>query len=327
MKNNIQTIIVVGVVIAIGVGLYFTQNQVNTSTIQTPVVTTSSAVGCYVAHLQKDTYTLIIDTDAGGSVTGRIAYNNYEKDSSSGTFVGTFTGGVLLGTYSFQSEGMDSSIQYIFKHTGDDFIQGFGPIETIGNKEVLVNKENFTTYDPKMTFKKSASCTQTFTDTNDTYTLTYNSFFNTYEGQSTLGTDWMHDATQKGTLLATVSTGKAFMPSTNFSSVKLTIGSSTDAKAIKSCGTSAVNGEVASGTRQISGYVFNKFMLGDAGAGNRYDTTSYRGVVGGKCYAIEYLVHYTSIGNYSPDQGITEFNQSKITAEMEKIVDSIKFGN
>jgi glycosyltransferase involved in cell wall biosynthesis len=137
--------------------------------------------------------------------------------------------------------------------------------------------------------------------------------------------DWRVNTKQKGMQLAHVSIPKVFMPGTNFSNAYMTIGASTDPKEIKSCGTIATNGEIKAGTVTINGYPFTKFTLGDAGAGNFYETTSYRGLLDGDCYAIEYTIHSTNIGAYSPDQGIKEFDKVKVTNEFESIIASFKF--
>lgn len=58
------------------------------------------------------------------------------------------------------------------------------------------------------------------------------------------------------------------------------------------------------------------------GAGNYYETTSYRTVYNDECYAIEYTIHSTNIDNYSPDQGITKFDKEKITSILDAMVQS-----
>ena len=60
MKNNFKILIGLVIVLVIGTGIYVT--RMRTGTVA-PTMATSSLLGCYVAHLQKDTYTLIIDTD------------------------------------------------------------------------------------------------------------------------------------------------------------------------------------------------------------------------------------------------------------------------
>lgn len=123
MNNTLKTIIALLVVTAIGIFIYSQIKQ------QAPIVTESSIAGCYVATLGQDVYTLTVTSQTGKSFTGNLSFKNFEKDSSSGTFVGEYKEGFLLGDYSFQSEGMFSVMQVIFKRVGNDFVRGFGDVD------------------------------------------------------------------------------------------------------------------------------------------------------------------------------------------------------
>ncbi|MEI6553856.1 MAG: hypothetical protein WCO09_04760 [bacterium] len=164
-----------------------------------------------------------------------------------------------------------------------------------------------------------------FTDSHKTFSFEYNSLFNATDTRSVLSKDWNLNAKQNGIILAKVTAPKTYMPNTNFSEAFLTVGRSADKTAIKTCTTAATNGEVKAGTTTISGYMFAKVTANDAGAGNFYESVIYRGIVGGNCYAIQYTIHSTNIGNYSPDQGITAFDKTKIQTDLENIVSSFKF--
>lgn len=330
MKNNTKIIIALVIVATIGAAIYFAKSDdlLTLDIPQMPVVT-DSIVGCYVAHLAKDIYTLQIQSEEGGVATGILAYNNFEKDSSSGSFVGTYTDGILLGEYSFNSEGMESNRQVVFKKVGDTFVQGFGDVKVVDNKEVFKDMSKVT-YDSKSTFIKSSNCTEDFVDSNNTFSFKYNSFFKATPGDKVPTIDWRVNSTDKGMLLAQVIIPRTYMPKTNFSEARLKVGRSTDAKIIKSCTdtTGMVNQENKDDAiykSTIDGYPFTTFTTGDAGAGNYYATTSYRGIVDGDCYAIEYTIHSTNVGNYSPDQGIKEFDHQKIQNELDKIIKSFKF--
>jgi len=65
----------------------------------------------------------------------------------------------------------------------------------------------------------------------------------------------------------------------------------------------------------------------DPGAGNIYDTTSYKTIKNNMCYAVEYTVHSTNINNYSPDQNIKEFDKVKIENILNEMVKSFRFLN
>ena len=130
---------------------------------------------------------------------------------------------------------------------------------------------------------------------------------------------------------------RSFQPKTNFSEATFVVGSSADPKSIELC-LRASNGEtpgynpevanpVSAGRVTINGVAFSKYNLGDAGAGNYYDTTSYRTMRDGVCYAVEYTIHSTNIGNYDPSQGISEFDRAKVQGILEDIAKSFKFLN
>ncbi len=308
-------------------GAFFYFNQIKREGVDkpNPILGSSSVVGCYVAKFDKDLYTLEINKEEGSKVSGMLAYNNYQKDSSSGTFEGTYDGNILLGNYSFDSEGMHSDRQLIFKRLPDGgFNEGFGPVKVVGNKETLEDLSKVT-YDRQFTFTSRPDCIEHFTDKNNVFSFDYHPFFAVSEGGTTPTLDWRVNAGQKGELLASVFANRTFLPKTNFSDAKFTVGRSTDANAIKNCLVENNVNFLDKKSTTIDGRPFTRLSFTDAGAGNFYTTTSYRGVVDGDCYAIEYTVHSTNIGNYSPDQGIKEFDKSKIENEMEKIVKSFKF--
>lgn len=322
---KIISILALLLILIIGALMYSRKNDVVNTNVDEPTQVISSSIkGCYVARLSKDVYTLVIRSEDGQSVSGVLSYNNYEKDSSSGPIKGIFANDILLVDYSFNSEGMDSNSQLIFKRVGDSFIQGFGNVKIVDGKEVFDNISTVT-YDSKSKFVKSDDCTETFTDADKTFSYKYNSFWKNIEGDRIPTLDWRVDAKQKGMLLSRVLFYKSYLPNTNFSNAKLTIGASTDPDAIKSCTTVTAGNGITKSEVTISGYPFVKVTTGDAGAGNYYETTSYRGLLDGDCYVIEYTIHSTSIAAYSPDQGIKEFDKAQIESELEEVVKSFKF--
>lgn len=148
----VLTIIVLGLIT-----LLVWPKQKDMSMGDTPAVVgqNESIVGCYVATIAKDVYTLKIESHEGLTVAGTLAYKNFEKDSSSGTLTGVYDGTVLLGDYSFNSEGMTSLAQVAFKKTLDGFVRGFGDTQTVGNKEMLIDTTNLS-YENSPTFVKTA---------------------------------------------------------------------------------------------------------------------------------------------------------------------------
>lgn len=148
LKWNARRItVVLALVLAAGLLVAFAVNKnsdqakvaPSPSTQPTKAVTTPasevSVLGCYVAHLAKDRYILEITSQVKSTVMADIAYENFEKDSSRGTFVGSYTSGILSGMYTFTSEGMNSHRELFFKRDGQDFLAGFGPVSTSGDTE------------------------------------------------------------------------------------------------------------------------------------------------------------------------------------------------
>ncbi len=87
----------------------------------------------------------------------------------------------------------------------------------------------------------------------------------------------------------------------------------------------ATNGEKRTGVVTINGQQFTKVTSSGAGAGNFYDTTSYRTIRDGDCYSVEYTIHSTNIHNYDPSQGIKDFDEPAVKNLLENIVKSFTF--
>jgi len=138
--------------------------------------------------------------------------------------------------------------------------------------------------------------------------------------------DWRVQSTSSGLLLAVVHIPRTFFQEkTNFSEAKFTVGTSADPNEIKNCLISDRSNEGDVMKVMIGDRQFTRITYGDAGAGNYYETQSYRTVYKDQCYAIEYTIHSTNIYNYSPDQGVKEFDKAQITAVLENMVKSFKF--
>ncbi len=148
-----QTIIAGVIIVLVGVLGYMWMKKDTT-----PVVQTTSVIGCYVARTNgnKDVYTLNVKTQQGENISGALAFKNFEKDSSSGTFSGTYKDDILLADYTFQSEGMTSVMQVIFKKSGDDFVRGYGDVSGNGTRFTDLTKITYDVSSPLSVFKKEA---------------------------------------------------------------------------------------------------------------------------------------------------------------------------
>ncbi len=145
MKKYTTTIAIIVILVLV----FFFAKKTNP---QIAIYREESVLGCYVATLGKDVYDLKVNSQNGENVTGVLTFNNFEKDSSYGPFVGTYRDGILLGTYTFESEGTTSVMQVIFKKMDKDFIRGYGDMSTTTNEFTDISKVS---YDTSAVFKSS----------------------------------------------------------------------------------------------------------------------------------------------------------------------------
>jgi hypothetical protein len=98
----------------------------------------------------------------------------------------------------------------------------------------------------------------------------------------------------------------------------VTIGASMDPAAVSGCQV-AENGEI----NRSSATAFTRFTLSDAGAGNYYETTSYRVLKNGACLSVETVIHSTSLGAYPANSGIKEFNKQAVQLKLNQVINSV----
>jgi len=165
-----------------------------------------------------------------------------------------------------------------------------------------------------------------FTNASKTFSFSYPKNLVLSGGDVGYSQSWSVATDKFGMLLAVINIPRTFfLEKTNFGEAKFTVGTSDDPDAVKNClkynyGETGTTSEVVIGDRP-----FTKISFTDVGAGNYYDTTSYRTVYNGQCYAVEYTIHSTNIYNYSPDQGVEEYDKTKINSILEYIAQSFRF--
>jgi len=82
--------------------------------------------GCFWKITGRDTLVAwLVQTE--NTITGKLSFDNFEKDGSSGPVHGTVEGDILKLWYSFESEGMKSIMETWFKKQGDSLLRGVGP--------------------------------------------------------------------------------------------------------------------------------------------------------------------------------------------------------
>lgn len=88
--------------------------------------------GCYLRVIQRDTLIASLTQD-GNIVTGKLIFDNYEKDGSAGMVTGKIEGDIIKLVYRFRSEGMNSISEQFFKITKDGLLQGIGDVAAKGD--------------------------------------------------------------------------------------------------------------------------------------------------------------------------------------------------
>lgn len=148
--KNFRALILILLVLIIGYFAFSANKKTNEQSNEMA----SSIIGCYVAGNSKDVYTMNVKSQTGENITGTLNFNNYQKDSSSGSFTGTYKEGVILADYTFASEGTTSEMEVIFKKVGEDFIRGYGDVNSDGVKFVDTTNITYESNDLSL-FKKS----------------------------------------------------------------------------------------------------------------------------------------------------------------------------
>ena len=115
------------------------KDEVNTSgNASTGNVNVQYYSGCYVRVLKRDTLTASLQ-QSGNNITGKLTFDNYQKDGSTGKVEGTVEDGIMKLIYSFQSEGMNSVMEVYFKTDGNSLIRGIGEIKVNGDTAMYAN--------------------------------------------------------------------------------------------------------------------------------------------------------------------------------------------
>jgi len=239
-----------------------------------------------------------------------------------GTIIATFgTSSVKLNL----SDGQALTLPQTVSASGIRYEQGTVLFASKGNQAFLQENGTSTYSNCVAGTQASANNTNIFTDGSKTFSFVYPNSFTLSGGELGYTQSWRQGTTDLGMMLAVVTIPRSFQPQTNFSEAKFTVGTSSDVNAVAACLTDTSGNSAQGTTTTINGVPYTVFSFGDAGAGNFYQTTSYRTVRDGQCYAIEYTVHSTNIGNYPPEQHITAFDEAKVKSALEGIVRSFKF--
>ena len=132
----------------------------DSTVIKTPVETSPSdnppvaenVNGCYMKKLDRDIYVLQLE-QTGTAVTGKLQFDNYQKDDNRGTVKGIVDGNKVKLWYDFTAEGMHSIMEIYFKKQGNGLIHGIGDTEVKGDSAFYKNPDAVN-YEEKQLFTK-----------------------------------------------------------------------------------------------------------------------------------------------------------------------------
>lgn len=100
-----------------------------TDSLESPVEAVSDTLNsktfCYLGVTGKDSVFVSLN-DNLGTISGKMAYKNSEKDSSKGELSGLKSGDTLKLTYEFASEGTTSKRDIFFIQKGNTLMEGIG---------------------------------------------------------------------------------------------------------------------------------------------------------------------------------------------------------
>jgi hypothetical protein len=113
---------------------------------------TINVAGCYIKILKRDTMILHVK-QSGINISGKMNFDNYEKDASSGEVKGVLEGEEIKLWYNFQSEGMHSVMELYFKIENNSLIRGIGPIDNKGDTAFFTDHSAIT-YPANQSFGK-----------------------------------------------------------------------------------------------------------------------------------------------------------------------------
>ena len=109
--------------------------------------------GCYQMAIKKDTAFLELAI-SDSIVTGALDYKWNQKDNNKGTINGVIRDSLIVADYNFQSEGVMSVREVIFKIYPGKLIQASGEIEEHNTKQVFKDLHHLQ-YDTLLSFYKA----------------------------------------------------------------------------------------------------------------------------------------------------------------------------
>ena len=109
---------------------------------ETLETTDSNLETCYLSVVGKDS-ALISVNDNLGTITGKLQYKNFEKDSNFGEIIGSSNEDTLKVNYTFESEGKTSTREIWFLQKNGALLEGYGAYDASGQTYADTKKITF----------------------------------------------------------------------------------------------------------------------------------------------------------------------------------------
>lgn len=108
--------------------------------VETPPA--QSIAGCYMKIIGRDTAIIMLE-QKGNKFSGKMLYDNFEKDGSHGTVKGTEDKEIIKLWYDFNSEGMHSVMEVYFKKENGRLFRGIGDMDVKTDTTSFISGINY----------------------------------------------------------------------------------------------------------------------------------------------------------------------------------------
>ena len=125
-------------------------SESTTSISSEPESPVTDGTGCYMKIVGRDTAILMLE-QKGNMFTGKMLYDNYEKDGSRGTVKGKEDKEIIKLWYDFDSEGMHSVMEVYLKKENGKLLRGVGDMDAKSDTAYFISGIN---YSDKEAFNK-----------------------------------------------------------------------------------------------------------------------------------------------------------------------------
>ena len=102
----------------------------------------AAIAGCYMKIVGRDTAILLLE-QKGNVFTGKMLYDNYEKDGSRGTVHGKEEQQIIKLWYDFDSEGIHSVMEVYFKKENGKLLRGIGDMDAKTDTTYFISGINY----------------------------------------------------------------------------------------------------------------------------------------------------------------------------------------